>query len=280
MSICESVTVYGDERDLAIFWAEFLNTLIRQCCKLCRVSNDGAENEFETGKQISASVKHLETGSEGTINSSLPTLSISSIEVSPPGENGFTTSSTTKVFLDTGSRILDSQSLGRVRSPVFRASKSKLYAEEKGSDTKPFSTRRWVEYDQMGKKMNQETQNGVPNTEGTLSLPLMSNSLMQGRMSLSAAAESISGTFMESEIDPADLPDLTQLLDVDFISSSTVQFNADDKYHCYFDLSREVIDDARELIIFRHRADHRKSRLIRREGNLFDFLIAPPHVHH
>ena len=71
------------------------------------------------------------------------------------------------------------------------------------------------------------------------------------------------------------------LLDyLDIINASTVHGNVGEVRHCYFDLSREVISDVRELIVERKRAISRDAKLVRQEGNFFEFLVAPPYVHH
>jgi hypothetical protein len=70
------------------------------------------------------------------------------------------------------------------------------------------------------------------------------------------------------------------VLDIDIINTSTLHGNVTGTRHCYFDLSREMVEDIRELIVNRIRARLRHSRLIMREGNLFDFLIAPSYVFH
>ena len=67
---------------------------------------------------------------------------------------------------------------------------------------------------------------------------------------------------------------------LDIINATSVSSNVHELRHSYFSLSREVIEDIRELIVTRRRAEHRKSRLTRRyDSNIFDFLLAPPHMH-
>lgn len=82
------------------------------------------------------------------------------------------------------------------------------------------------------------------------------------------------------------------LTHVDVIDASSVHGNVGEVKHCYFDLSREVIEDVRELVVSRKRAIERISRLIihfkmlnsntldESESNLFGFLIAPYYYHH
>jgi hypothetical protein len=69
------------------------------------------------------------------------------------------------------------------------------------------------------------------------------------------------------------------LLDIDTINAGLIDgSNVDKNRHCYFHLSRQVIEDIRELIVSRKRAKDRTGRLVNNEGNLYDFLIAPPYV--
>ncbi len=71
-----------------------------------------------------------------------------------------------------------------------------------------------------------------------------------------------------------------ELLDVDIIDASTVSSNVHEIRHSYFSLSREVIEDVRELVLNDVRAESRVSRLIKRGNNtnIFDFLVAPSFV--
>ena len=70
------------------------------------------------------------------------------------------------------------------------------------------------------------------------------------------------------------------LLSIDVINAGSVHGNVAEVRHCYFSLSREVIEDIREHIVESKSALSRVSRLIKREGNIYDFLIAPPYVLH
>ncbi len=73
--------------------------------------------------------------------------------------------------------------------------------------------------------------------------------------------------------------DTKEQIDADFINSSTVSSNVSEIRHSYFSLSREVIEDIRELIVFRNRAKNRIARLCKRKNsNIFDFLVAPKYI--
>jgi len=50
--------------------------------------------------------------------------------------------------------------------------------------------------------------------------------------------------------------------------------------HCHFDLSRETLEDIREALVGRRRARERTGRLVESSKNYYDFLVAPPYVHH
>eukprot|EP00614_Pseudopedinella_elastica_P002584 CAMPEP_0172599514 /NCGR_PEP_ID=MMETSP1068-20121228/19596_1 /TAXON_ID=35684 /ORGANISM="Pseudopedinella elastica, Strain CCMP716" /LENGTH=304 /DNA_ID=CAMNT_0013399781 /DNA_START=1130 /DNA_END=2044 /DNA_ORIENTATION=- len=65
------------------------------------------------------------------------------------------------------------------------------------------------------------------------------------------------------------------LLDIDFVDTSSIKANVKTLRHSYFHISREVLEDTREILISRSRADLRKSRLVRREGNVYGWLQAP-----
>jgi hypothetical protein len=84
---------------------------------------------------------------------------------------------------------------------------------------------------------------------------------------------------------------------IDMINDDSASGNVDKVHHTYFDLSRGVIEDIRELIVFGRRAKERKSRLIvpkqrvsstfittendlNPQSHLYHFLIAPPYYHH
>jgi hypothetical protein len=48
--------------------------------------------------------------------------------------------------------------------------------------------------------------------------------------------------------------------------------------HNSFGLNRNLVDDLRQVIVERKRAAQRRSRLVRRIGNVFSFLQPPSHV--
>ena len=67
-----------------------------------------------------------------------------------------------------------------------------------------------------------------------------------------------------------------RLLDIDIINATYLQSNVHSIRHSYFNLSREVIEDIRELVVTRRTAAERDGRLVRRsDSNIYDFLIAP-----
>lgn len=67
--------------------------------------------------------------------------------------------------------------------------------------------------------------------------------------------------------------------DPDIIDATNIHGNEKDIRHSYFSLSREVIEDVRELLVYRKSAEQRTARLVRREGSyVFDFLVAPAFV--
>ena len=69
------------------------------------------------------------------------------------------------------------------------------------------------------------------------------------------------------------------LLDIDVVNASAIGgSNVDKNRHCYFHLSRQTLEDMRELIVSRKRAKDRRGRLVRYEGNFFDFLVAPSYI--
>ena len=67
-----------------------------------------------------------------------------------------------------------------------------------------------------------------------------------------------------------------ELIDCDIIDTSLVKERTDKSRHSYFHLSRELLEDTRELLVTGKRASSRKSRLVLREGNLYGWLQAPP----
>lgn len=75
------------------------------------------------------------------------------------------------------------------------------------------------------------------------------------------------------------LPYLDTMFAPDIIDATNIHGNEKAVRHSYFSLSREVIEDMRELLVFRKKAEQRSARLVRREGsNVFDFLVAPSFV--
>ena len=52
----------------------------------------------------------------------------------------------------------------------------------------------------------------------------------------------------------------------------------DKNRHCYFHLSRQTLEDIREGIVLRKRAKDRTARLIKSDGNYYEFLVAPPYI--
>ena len=71
-----------------------------------------------------------------------------------------------------------------------------------------------------------------------------------------------------------------ELVDCDVVDTSLIQANVGGQRHSYFHLSREMLEDVREILVDRRvRARLRPSRLVRREGNLYGWLQAPPYYH-
>jgi len=66
--------------------------------------------------------------------------------------------------------------------------------------------------------------------------------------------------------------------DLDVIDMTWLQSNVHSIRHNSFNLNRMMVDDLREVIVDRKRATQRRSRLIRRQGNVFSFLQPPSHV--
>lgn len=70
------------------------------------------------------------------------------------------------------------------------------------------------------------------------------------------------------------------LVDCDLIDTTHIQANVHKLRHSYFHLSRELLEDVRDIIVSRKgRASQRSSRLVQQEGNFYGWLIAPPHYH-
>jgi len=70
--------------------------------------------------------------------------------------------------------------------------------------------------------------------------------------------------------------DESDLLDVDLIDTSSIFSNVQKLRHCYFNVSRDVLEDIHEVLVSRNRAAQRKARLVKREGNVYGWLQAPP----
>lgn len=69
-----------------------------------------------------------------------------------------------------------------------------------------------------------------------------------------------------------------QYLDIDVINMTWLSSNVHSLRHNSFNLNRTLVDDLRELIVDGRRAAQRRSRLVRRAGNVFTFLQPPSHV--
>lgn len=70
----------------------------------------------------------------------------------------------------------------------------------------------------------------------------------------------------------------TEWLDIDVVDMTWLDANVHAIRHNSFGLNRMMIDDLRDVIVDRRRAAHRRSRLVRRIGNVFSFLQPPSHV--
>ena len=102
----------------------------------------------------------------------------------------------------------------------------------------------------------------------------------------------------EEKEEEAASPIPARVVNCDVINSSSLQANVHDVRHSFFSLSREVIEDCRELLVRRRRASQRRGRLCRRqcqpyvapshryiheheseqESNIYDFLVAPSFI--
>ncbi|DAZ98688.1 TPA: hypothetical protein N0F65_008814 [Lagenidium giganteum] len=69
----------------------------------------------------------------------------------------------------------------------------------------------------------------------------------------------------------------TNYLDVDVIDTTWMDQNVHAVRHNYFNINSTVVDDLRHLIVNKRRASTRPG-LLRTEGNMFIFLVAPAHV--
>jgi hypothetical protein len=77
---------------------------------------------------------------------------------------------------------------------------------------------------------------------------------------------------------PAPQTDGGAWADVDCIDCTWLESNVHAIRHNSFGLNRMMVDDIRECIVDRRRAAQRRSRLVRKIGNVFSFLQPPPHV--
>ncbi|KAG8457339.1 hypothetical protein KFE25_014068 [Diacronema lutheri] len=66
--------------------------------------------------------------------------------------------------------------------------------------------------------------------------------------------------------------------DIDVIDMTWLSSNVHALRHNSFNLNRSLVDDLREVIVEGKRAAQRRSRLVRRAGNVFTFLQPPSHV--
>jgi len=67
-------------------------------------------------------------------------------------------------------------------------------------------------------------------------------------------------------------------LDLDVIDTTFLDNNTDALKHCFYNISREIVDDIRDVIVCGMRAEERVNRLDRRRGNVFCFRVAPRSV--
>lgn len=86
-----------------------------------------------------------------------------------------------------------------------------------------------------------------------------------------------SNTLSNFEIDCQDA-DKKNWLDVDVIDTTWLGSNINNIRHTFWFLNREIIEDIRELIVYRKRACQRTGRLDRREGNVWVYRVAPQDV--
>lgn len=70
--------------------------------------------------------------------------------------------------------------------------------------------------------------------------------------------------------------DDSELLDIDLVDTSSIFSNVQKLRHCYFNVSRDVLEDIRDVLVSRNRAAQRNARLVNREGNVYGWLQAPP----
>lgn len=69
-------------------------------------------------------------------------------------------------------------------------------------------------------------------------------------------------------------------LDMDVIDTTMIDTNVDFLKHSLYQMKREIMDDLREVILMKIRADQRHTRLDRRRGNVFVLRVAPAAVNH
>ncbi|GBE61440.1 erythrocyte membrane protein [Babesia ovata] len=69
-------------------------------------------------------------------------------------------------------------------------------------------------------------------------------------------------------------------LDMDVIDTTMIDTNVDFLKHSLYQMKREIMDDIREVILMKIRAEQRQTRLDRRRGNVFVFRVAPAAVNH
>ncbi|EDO06439.1 hypothetical protein BBOV_II004840 [Babesia bovis T2Bo] len=69
-------------------------------------------------------------------------------------------------------------------------------------------------------------------------------------------------------------------LDMDVIDTTMIDTNVDFLKHSLYQMKREIMDDMREVILMKIRAEQRQTRLDRRRGNVFVFRVAPAAVNH
>eukprot|EP00922_Rhytidocystis_sp_ex-Travisia-forbesii_P046061 GHVS01068712.1.p1 GENE.GHVS01068712.1~~GHVS01068712.1.p1 ORF type:complete len:783 (-),score=94.81 GHVS01068712.1:1890-4238(-) len=67
-------------------------------------------------------------------------------------------------------------------------------------------------------------------------------------------------------------------LDLDVVDTSLLHTNTDSIRHCYYPVSRDIVDDMRDVVVYNRRAYDRDNRLDMRRGNVFCFRVAPKHV--
>jgi len=67
--------------------------------------------------------------------------------------------------------------------------------------------------------------------------------------------------------------------DLDIVNTTCVCSNVEEFAHSFFYISREMLEDIRELLVTKRRARDRTARLVQREAsNVFDVCVAPGYV--